>query len=517
MENDMSRIPETHEQLDPIDVRSILSQGLKENPNSMALASLDREYTWAELEHFSDCLARYYIDSGFKPGEIIATLSRNTPELFMHYLACFRAGLISVTLKHIYSLEDIQTCLRYVDISSIVIAQDVDDATRQYFFDNEVIRKIPYQTLIDDAVEHHSGRSPDDAIDYPTVDPQDPCIIHFSSGSTGSPKGITHSYNSLGHMMSSVAEGYGINEHDTLLPAVHFSAFFTTLATLYRKGRALVLDDFADHKILTLLRRYRATILGIAPTGYQNLIRHADTRPEDFQSVRLALTGGYQSPAALLHEFRQKTNSILLDSYGLTECGISHSRRSGSENVTGSVGPVMPGFQCAIRNEDGEVPTGETGEMWIKSPSNAIGYWNNPVAQKHAFNGEWIRTGDLMYGDGEGNYYFVGRVNHIIEMPNGEKLLPETVEVLLRQHEEVDQAVVTGSQHADKSVTLNVFITRARKADISDQKLIRDCQTLLQPYDAEKQILIHDTFPRTATGKIDRVRIQTESATKKPL
>lgn len=510
--DNVSKIPETKEPPAPIDVRSVLSEGLKENPDSVALASLDREYTWAELEFLSDCLARYYIDIGFKPGDIIATLSRNTPELFMHYLACFKAGLISVTLKHIYILEDIQTCLRYVDISSIVIAQDVDDKIKQFFYDNEGIQKIPYETLIDDAVKHHSNQSPDDVIDYPTIDPHDPCIIHFSSGSTGSPKGITHSYNSLGHMLSSVAEGYEINEHDTLLPAVHFSAFFTTLATLHRKGKALVLDDFAEHKILELLRRYRATILGIAPTGFHNLIRHADTQTEDFQSVRLALTGGYQASTALLNEFRQKTNSILLDSYGLTECGISHSRRSGSEHVTGSVGLVMPGFQCSIRNEDGEVPIGETGEMWINSPSNAIGYWNNPVAQKHVFNGKWIRTGDLMYGDGDGNYYFVGRVNHIIEMPNGDKLLPETVEVLLRQHEEIDQAVVNGSQQADKSIILNVFITRAHRIDMSDQELIHDCKTILQQYDAEIKIHIHETFPRTATGKIDRVRIQTESA-----
>ncbi|MBU0458358.1 acyl--CoA ligase [Patescibacteria group bacterium] len=509
--DNISKIPETREQPVPIDVRSVLSKGLEENPDSVALASLDREYTWAELEFFSDCLARYYIDNGFKPGDIIATLSRNTPELFIHYLACFRAGLISVTLKHIYTLGDIQACLRYVDISSIVIAQDIGANTKQFFNDNEGIQKIPYETLIDDAVKHHASQSPDDVIDYPTIDPHDPCIIHFSSGSTGSPKGITHSYNSLGHMLSSIAEGYEINEHDTLLPAVHFSAFITTLATLHRKGKALVLDDFAEHKILELLRRYRATILGIAPTGFQNLIRNANTKTEDFQSVRLALTGGYQASTELINEFRRKTNGILLDSYGLTECGISHSRRSGSEHITGSVGPVMPGFQCSIRNEEGEVPIGETGEMWIKSPSNAIGYWNNPVAQKHVFHDEWIRTGDLMYGDGEGNYYFVGRLNNIIEMPNGEKLLPETVEVLLRQHEEIDQAVVNGSQQADKSVILNVFIARAHKVDMSDTELFHVCETILQSYDVEKKIQIHKTFPRTATGKIDRVRIQMES------
>jgi len=508
--DEISKIPEAQDSPVPIDVRSVLSNGLEEKPDSVALASLNREYTFAELAFNSDCLARYYIDNGFKPRDIIATTTRNTPELFMHYLACFKAGLISVTLKHIYTLEDIQTCLRCVDLSSIVIAEDIDENVRRYFYDNEKVKKIPYETLIEKAVQHQESQSPNDTIEYPTINPHDPCIIHFSSGSTGSPKGITHSFNSLGHMLSSVTEGYEINEHDVLLPAVHFSAFFTTLATLHRQGMALVLDDFETHKILELLRRYRATILGIAPTGFHNLIRCEDARTEDFESVRLALTGGYQASTELINEFRHKANSVLLDSYGLTECGISHSRRSGSEHMTGSVGPVMPGFQCSIRNENEEVPIGETGEMWIKSPSNAIGYWNNPVAQQHVFNGEWIRTGDLMYGDDKGNYYFVGRLNHIIEMPDGERLLPETVEFFLREHEEIDQAVVIGSQKADISVILNVFITRSYKVDMPDDELLRECETILKQYDAEKKVQIHETFPRTATGKIDRVRIQME-------
>jgi long-chain acyl-CoA synthetase len=192
----------------------------------------------------------------------------------------------------------------------------------------------------------------------------------------------------------------------------------------------------------------------------------------------------------------------------MTEIGICNLNPPSGTNRLGSVGTLNPGYQGEIRNEGGtELPIGTEGRLWIKSPCNMIGYWNQPDATAETIQAGWLDTGDVMMADEDGYLWFRGRKKQII-VHDGSNICPQEVEEALLEHSAVDSAGVIGIHDMVHGENVRAYISLKEGAPRpTSQELIRFARARVG-YKAPEEIVVLDDMPLNATGKVDRVALK---------
>jgi acyl-coenzyme A synthetase/AMP-(fatty) acid ligase len=192
----------------------------------------------------------------------------------------------------------------------------------------------------------------------------------------------------------------------------------------------------------------------------------------------------------------------------MSEIGIGTINPPSGTNKLGSIGMLGPGYEGSVRDEDGnELPVGRPGRLWIRAPSNMIGYWNRPDATAETIVDGWLDTGDVMDVDEDGYFRFDGRKKQII-VHDGSNISPQEVEEALLAHEAVASAGVVGVHDLMHGETVWAYVTL--KEDVSrptSQDLIR-CARERVGYKAPEVIVVIDEMPLNATGKVDRVSLK---------
>jgi len=213
-------------------------------------------------------------------------------------------------------------------------------------------------------------------------------------------------------------------------------------------------------------------------------------------------------PAELEKEFTELVGFPIDEIWGMSEIGFSTVNPPSGINKLGSVGCLNPGYQASVRDENGrELAPGEPGRLWIKAPSNMIGYWNRPDATAETIQDGWLDTGDVMRADEEGYFWFQGRKKQII-VHDGSNICPQEVEEALLEHDVVDSAGVVGVHDLVHGENVCAYITlKAGAAAPSSQDLIRFARERVG-YKAPEAIVVLDEMPLNATGKVDRVTLK---------
>jgi len=229
----------------PVNIRDLARAGLDRDPDAMAMASADEQVTWRELEERSDRLARNYIGLGLRAGDRVASLMPNRVALAVHYLACFRAGLVATPLNYRYSPREIDHALE-VSGASVLIAHAERAADLAA---SDLVATLPLGVI---GVEGQLDNGPT-LEDLMSVDPEgteldpsplsDPAVIFFTSGSTGPAKGVTHTAETLGWMTASAVDALELTSDDAFLPGSsmsHLGGFLWTLASMSVGARVVV-------------------------------------------------------------------------------------------------------------------------------------------------------------------------------------------------------------------------------------------------------------------------------------
>ncbi|MEM6460527.1 MAG: class I adenylate-forming enzyme family protein [Pseudomonadota bacterium] len=501
-----------------VDLQAVLKKGLERSPDEVALSSLRGRWTWRELEDVSDRLARNYIGLGLKPGDRFASLMPNRSELFIHYLACFRAGLVTTPLNYRYMAPEIDHALE-LSGSAILLAHD---ERKEDLAKTQLASKLPLGVVsYDDDGGTGSLKYGDLAGSEPTVDmpprhDQDaPCAIFFTSGSTGKPKGVTHSYRTLGWGLGSMVSSIGVSEDDMVMAGSSMSHaggyWFTTMA-LACGAHAAVARTFDAAELLPALREKRPTIVFMLPSALYALVRDHDATRDDFSSVRHCFSGGDKVAQQLEDEFVAKTGHPIKELYGMSEIGISNENMHPLEGKFGSVGQACDGFRLEVRGDDGgELPVGEAGTLWSKSPCTMIGYWDNPAATAETMADGWLNTGDIMSRDADDYLWFQGRKKQII-VHDGSNICPQEVEESLLAHDSVIEAGVIGVHDAIHGENVRAYVVlNVDKDSVSTAELIALSRQAVG-YKAPEEIFILDEMPLNATGKVDRVSLKQMAA-----
>jgi acyl-CoA synthetase (AMP-forming)/AMP-acid ligase II len=497
----------------PADITRLLDAGIAARPDEIAIVSADDGMTWRELDHASTKLACGYLDSGLQPGDRIASLVPNRLELAVHYLACFRAGLVATPLNYRYAPPEIDHALDVSEAAALVVhAERTDDVAATRLGANlpvGVITVAGTGAPTGTTLESLMSAPPRDLPSGP--DASAPAAIFFTSGSTGPAKGVTHTGASLGWMTAGAAGAFELTADDTFLPASsmsHIGSFLWTIATLSVGARVVVARTFDAGEVLPLLRAHRPTVLAMIPAALTALVRDHGTSPDDFASLRICRAGADAVSAELETEFSHLVGFLIDEGYGMTETGLATLNPPSGEIRRGSIGPPIPGVEIQLLDDDGaEVAAGEVGRVWIRARSHTAGYWRNPEATAEIFRDGWLDSGDLARGDDDGYLWFFGRKKQII-VHDGSNISPFEVEGALAEHPSVSLVGVVGIHDEVHGENVRAYVTIVEDAERpTSQELIEFARERVG-YKAPEEVVFLDEMPLNPTGKVDRVGLK---------
>ena len=364
----------------------LLRVGLDSDPDGLALVSARTRLTWQELDGLSTRLARGYVDLGLEPGDRIASLMPNRFELVVHYLACFTAGLVATPLNYRYTAAEIDHALDVSGARALLAHVERDDDLAA----SERAAGLPLGRISYGGLSAHDRVSFGDLLDgdrpwttFARPEPTAAAVIFFTSGSTGPPKGVTHTHETLGWMFATAAGGLELAQGDLVLAGSslsHVGAFYVSFGALSTGAGIVVARTYGADELLPLLREDRPTVLSMLPSALFALTRDHDASHDDFSSLRLCRAAGDKVSAELEREFTARSGFVIDEAYGLTETGLVCISPPDSIRL-GSIGRVAPGVSISIRDETGEpVEIGSDGRAWIKTDASCIGYWGNDKA-----------------------------------------------------------------------------------------------------------------------------------------
>jgi benzoate-CoA ligase len=347
--------------------------------------------------------------------------------------------------------------------------------------------------------------------------PDEPCFWLYSSGSTGRPKGTVHVQTSL----AATAELYGIpvlgiEERDVVFSAAKL--FFA-----YGLGNALTFPlSVGATSVLTaerpspavvarILKEHRPTIFYGVPTLFNAMLASNDLPGRDELNLRRCASAGEPLPQEIGRRWSARTGTDILDGIGSTEMLHIFLSNRPEDLRYGTTGKPIPGYGLKIVGEDGlPVARGEIGDLWVSGPSAAQLYWNNRERSRATFVGEWTRTGDKYFEDGEGYYVYCGRSDDMLKVA-GQYVSPAEVEAVLLEHEGVLEAAIVGAADADGLVKAKAFVVAkpgvAAGAAFAEA-VIAHVNARLPAFKCPRWVEFLDELPKTATGKIQRFKLR---------
>jgi acyl-CoA synthetase (AMP-forming)/AMP-acid ligase II len=364
------------------------------------------------------------------------------------------------------------------------------------------------QTAAEDPPAVHVPASEDDV-----------ALILYTSGTTGRPKGAAIAHVNVAHSVLHHARTLGLTAEDRSLIAVplsHITGLLCgVLAPFGTGGTVILLPSFKAGDFLRAAAAGRMTYTIMVPAMYELCLRADELEQVDLSSWRLGHFGGAPMPRSTIDALARRLPQLqLVNGYGATEvCSPAAMWRHGHAPVPlDSVGQAMPCAEIIVVDPltGIEVPTGESGELWIRGPMVIKEYWNDPAATARGIVGGYWRSGDIGSVDAHGNVYVRDRLKDVINR-GGYKIFSAEVEGLLLQLHGVVEAAVVARSDPVLGERVHAFVTVTRPVDESELNAL--CARQLGDYKRPESWTIgRDPLPRTHTGKLDKKRLRARLA-----
>ena len=463
-------------------------------PGKAAVLTAEHSITYAELDASVTCLARHFRDRGLRPGDRVAVHWSNSIEAAQLLLAALRTGLVAVPVNLRLKAAEIAYIFEHsaarICFSEPALVALAEEACRGGVL--EIVSQMPPLTTLPALL--------------PEVDPKQPALILYTSGTTARPKGVTHTHRTLletARLLTPDPVGHG----DTLLvitQMMHVSGLSVgLLPALHQGATAVLLRTFNSAAVLDFIERFHCTFTLALPVMLRLVVEEQARSPRNVSSLRNVLAAGDTVPVELQRRFHDLFGIEVREAYGMTETAPVTLNPNAAIR-TGSIGPAAS--EVAIRLVDlhgRDVPTGETGEIFVRSRANCAGYWNDPAATACLFDNGWLRSGDLASRDNDSYYWFKGRLKQLI-IRGGSNISPQEVEEALYQHPAVLEAGVIGAPHAIYGEIPIAFVVLRASHSLTEDQLRAHARELLADYKVPERILFAAELPKGLTGKVDR-------------
>jgi non-ribosomal peptide synthetase component E (peptide arylation enzyme) len=333
----------------------------------------------------------------------------------------------------------------------------------------------------------------------------------FTSGTTGDPKCVLHSFNSTLPAVRQINSDMAVTERDVqlvYLPVCLNWGYLCLLQTIVAGSRAVLLERFSAKAALDLIERERVTYIATAPASIVAILNEPGLAKRDVSSLRVVITGGASAAIETIRAYQACMPGHLLELYGMLETGFHTYTRFSDDptEVNGSIGRVVSSMELKILDESGnEMTRGGVGEIAALGPSVHLGYHANPGANADAFTADgWFRTGDLgRVVDANGNVEIVGRRKEIINR-GGKKFFPREVEEILYTHPKIVHAAMVGIADARLGERNCLCVIPKPSQVVTLDEMIAFLKGQVADYKLPEELHILEELPFTATGKLRR-------------
>ena len=332
----------------------------------------------------------------------------------------------------------------------------------------------------------------------------DNLFIMYTSGTTGHPKGVVHTHDSVHTAATSWSQTVDVRYQDRVLlplPMFHVAALTTVIFCAMRGVSLISMPQFDPVKVWSLIVDERVSIGGAVP-AILNFMRQVPQFAElDAPDFRFFITGGAPMPEALIKMYAAK-NMQVVQGYALTESCGGGTLLLGEDALrkVGSAGRATMFADVRVRSDDGVISERGEGEVVIKSDFLLKEYWNRPDATRGAFDNGWFRTGDIGEIDDEGYLYIKDRMKDMI-ISGGENIYPAEIESVMIGIPGVSEVAVIG-QSDEKWGEIACAIVVADQSEVSEQQIVEYCGTRLARYKLPKKVIFAEAIPRNPAGKI---------------
>jgi fatty-acyl-CoA synthase len=495
----------------------VLNQGLgswparraRKTPDRVAVVHEDSSWTYRDLHRRVLRLAHGLRALGTGRGDRVAYLGPNHPAFLETLFAAGALGAVFVPLNTRLTAPELAYNLSDSGSTVLVHGPEQARAARAAADEAGLCHRVALDDPEDGALGYEEliAGGAAEPLDV-AVAPEDPCMIMYTSGTTGRPKGAVLSHgNIIWNSVNVLVDTDLTGDEVTLVvaPLFHTAGLnMTCLPTLLKGGRVVLLGAFDAERVLETIESRRVTHLFGVPTMYDAMAARPRWATTDLSSLRTVTCGGAPVPARTIATYLAR-GLAFSQGYGMTEAspGVLFLDKEQTSAKAGSAG--VPHFFTDTRvvlPDGSDAGPGQRGEILVRGPNVMTGYWGRPQDTEAAFtDGGWLRTGDVARTDADGYAYIVDRVKDMF-VSGGENVYPAEVEDALLTHPAVDECAVIGvPDRVWGEVGRAVVVLRpGARADGDD--LLGHLRGRLAKYKIPKSVVLTDTLPRTASGKI---------------
>ncbi|MFZ6846750.1 AMP-binding protein [Undibacterium sp. RuRC25W] len=481
--------------------------------DKVAIRTYSETWTYAQLLQAVNRIAHVLIDDlAMLPGNRVLLRGANTPMMAACFLAVIKAGGIAVPTMPLLRVKELSVICEKAEITHALCAsslRDELDQTQQQY--------LPLQHVLffnggEDALESRMGLK-STAFAALDTSAEDVCLIGFTSGTTGKPKGTMHFHRDVMAICDCFPRSTLKSEPNDVFIGTPPLAFTFGLGGLLLfplrvGGTAVLLEKLTPESLLKAIADFKATICFTAPTFYRQMTGLVSRF--DLTSLRKTVSAGEALPTATREAWREATGLLMIDGIGATE--MLHIFISAADEYVraGATGQPIPGYQACIMDDAGNLlGAGRIGRLAVKGPTGCR-YLADERQKKYVLNG-WNLTGDAYLMDTDGYFWYCARTDDMIISAGYNIAGPEVEEAILL-HPAAAECAVVGLADEERGQIVKAFIV-VRPEVNADDTLVKEIQDFVKksiaPYKYPREIEFRTSLPRTETGKLQRFKLRT--------
>lgn len=481
-----------------------------------AIRSMNETWTYVQLLTAVNRIAHVLMeDMHLQPGNRVLLRGANNPMMAASILAVIKAGCIAVPTMPLLRAKELGIIANKAQITVALCSDSLREEMEKAVQANPVLRQVVYfNNQGGDGLEARMAGKPDSFAALDTL-AEDVCLISFTSGTTGIPKGTMHFHRDVLAICDCFPRSTLKSSQDDIFIGTPPLAFTFGLGGLLLfplrvGGTAVLLEKLSPESLLKSIDDFGATICFTAPTFYRQMAMLSGNF--SLSSLKKTVSAGEALPASTREAWRQATGLVMIDGIGATEMLHIFISAAGDDVRPGATGKPIPGYQACVFDENGEVAApGVIGRLAVKGPTGCR-YLADDRQKNYVYKG-WNLTGDAYEVDADGYFWYRARTDDMI-ISSGYNIAGPEVEDAVLRHPAVAECAVIGCADEERGQIVKACVVLKPDVQVSPM-LMKDIQEFVKksiaPYKYPRAIEFLSALPRTETGKLQRYKLRMTS------